>query len=78
MENNSNLQKLCQSYGFDMSQFTGVFVIHDPTSCPNCGLGASGLRDILINFGLRNMGDDTVRVQSWCKNCRNNSRRGRK
>lgn len=78
MKNNSELQKLCQSYGFDMSQFPGVFVIQDPTSCPNCGLSATGLRDILINFGLRNMRDTTVRVQSWCKNCRSYSRRGQK
>lgn len=78
IENNSELQNFCQSYGFDMSQFTGVFEIQDPTSCPSCGLNASGLRDILINFGLRNMMDATVRVQSWCKNCRNYSKRGQK
>ena len=78
IENNSELHHLCQSYGFDMSQFTGVFVIQDPTSCPRCELGASGLRNILINFGLQNMRDGTVRVQSWCKNCRNYSRRGQK
>ena len=55
-----------------------MFEIQDPTSCPSCGLNACGLRDILINFGLRNMMDATVRVQSWCKNCRNYSKRGQK
>lgn len=78
IENNSQLQQLCQDMGFDISQFTGMFLIQDPTSCPNCELGAGGLHDILTNFGLRNMGDGTIRVQSWCRNCRNYSRRGRK
>ena len=78
IENNPQLQQLCQDMGFDISQFTGMFVIQDPTSCPNCELGAGGLQDILTNFGLRNMGNETVRVQSWCRNCRNYSRRGRK
>ncbi len=78
IENNPELQMIYQSYGFDMSSFTGVFAIQDPTSCPSCNLKACGLRDILINFGLRNMKYATVRVQSWCRNCRNYSRRGRK
>jgi hypothetical protein len=78
IENNVELRNICQSYGFNMSQFTGMFVIQDPTSCPSCGLDAKGLQDILINFGLRNMRNETVRVQSWCRNCRNYSRRGQK
>jgi len=78
IENNLKLQQLCQDMGFDISQFTGIFVVQDPTSCPSCALGSSGLHDILTNFGLRNMEDGTVRVQSWCRNCRNYSRRGQK
>lgn len=78
IDNNSNLQQFCQEMGFDVSPFTGTFIIQDPTICPNCELGADGLNNILANFGLRNMGDGTVRVQSWCRNCRNYSRRGRK
>jgi len=78
IENNSNLTKYCETIGFDITNFFGVFVIEDPTSCPNCGLFASNIDNILKNFGLRNMGDGTVRVQSWCRNCRNYSRRGRK
>jgi len=78
IENNTQLQQFCQDLGFDISQFTGMFVLQDPTSCPNCELDASGLDSILTNFGLRNMGDGSVRVQSWCRNCRNYSRRGRK
>ena len=61
IENNSRLQHLCQDIGFDLSQFSGIFVIQDPTSCPNCGLSAGGLHDILKIFGLRNMEDKTVR-----------------
>ena len=76
--NNPQLQQLCKNMGLDISQFTGIFVIQDPTSCPNCELTAGGLHDILTNFGLRNMGGGAVRVQSWCRNCRNYSRRGKK
>ncbi|AFS80041.1 hypothetical protein NKOR_00615 [Candidatus Nitrosopumilus koreensis AR1] len=78
IQNNPQLQQLCQYLGFDISQYAGVFVIQDPTSCPNCGLGGEGLQEILSKFGLRNMGNGTVRVQSWCRNCRNYSRRGKK
>jgi hypothetical protein len=56
-------------------QFTKNFVISDQTSCPNCKLTVNGFDSIFINFGLRNMGNGSVRVQSWCKSCRNYSRR---
>ena len=49
--------------------------ILDQTTCPNCKLSVSGFASIFVNFGLRNMGDGSVRVQSWCKNCRNYSGR---
>ena len=78
IDNNPQLHQFCEDIGTDISQFIGTFVIQDPTNCPNCKLGAGGLHDILTTFGLRNMGDGTVRVQSWCRNCRNYSRRGRK
>ncbi|PJC50949.1 MAG: hypothetical protein CO032_02135 [Nitrosopumilales archaeon CG_4_9_14_0_2_um_filter_34_16] len=78
IKNNPELQQLCFDIGYDISQFTGIFMIQDPTTCPNCKLGASGIKNILTNFGLRNMGDGSVRVQSWCRNCRNYSRRGNK
>jgi len=78
IKNNSKFHKLSNELNFDLSQFTGEFILHDPTSCPNCGLDAKGLDDIISNFGLRNMDDGSVRVQSWCRNCRNFSRRGRK
>ncbi len=78
IENNPKLHKFSDESNLDLSHFTGAFTIHDPTSCPNCELGAKGLDDIVTNFGLRNMIDGSVRVQSWCRNCRNFSRRGRK
>jgi hypothetical protein len=64
-------------FTFDLSQFTGIFAITDPTTCPHCNLCSVGLDSILVNFGLRNMGNGTVRVQSWCRNCRDNSRRSK-
>jgi len=45
-------------------------VIRDPTSCPNCGLEASGHSEIVERFGLRLMEDGVTRVQSWCRECR--------
>lgn len=58
-------QSLARSSGF-----RGKFVIKDPTFCPNCNLEASGYSEIVEKFGLRDMGDGTIRVQSWCKDCR--------
>lgn len=78
IEGNVELQKICKDGGWDIAQFTGIFIIQDPTNCPNCRLDAKGLYDILTNFGFRNMGDGSVRVQSWCRNCRNYSRNGQK
>ncbi len=38
----------------------------EPTrQCPKCGKMKP-----LSEFGFRNMGDGTVRNQSWCINCR--------
>lgn len=38
----------------------------EPTKpCPNCGEEKP-----YSDFGWRNMGNDTVRPQSWCKDCR--------
>jgi len=78
IENNPKLQEFSDESNFDLSQFTGDFVIQDPTNCPNCGLTALGFDKIMSKFGLRNMCDGTVRVQSWCRNCRDYSRRGQK
>jgi superfamily II helicase len=33
--------------------------------CPHCGQEKP-----LDDFGLRNMGNDKIRNQSWCKDCR--------
>lgn len=49
--------------------------IKDDTSCPHCNTFVNGLDQTLQYFGLRNMGDGTTRVQSWCKKCRNQSRK---
>lgn len=38
----------------------------EPTRmCPHCGREKP-----LSDFGYRNMGNDTIRNQSWCKDCR--------
>lgn len=47
-----------------------IEIINDPTSCPHCGKNAEGRSSIETEFGLRNMGNATIRVQSWCKECR--------
>jgi hypothetical protein len=53
-----------------------IFVKADSTTCPNCTKMAVSYDEILCDFGLRNMGDGTIRVQSWCKECRKNSAKG--
>lgn len=45
-------------------------VIKDVTTCPHCGITASGEPSIQSVFGFRNMGDGTIRSQSWCRECR--------
>jgi hypothetical protein len=74
IKHNSELQNCWKKIDLDVSKFTGNFIIVDSTTCPNCKLFANGFDSIFINFGLRNMGNGSVRVQSWCKNCRNYSR----
>ena len=49
--------------------------IKDSTSCPHCEKTALGIDSIVRDFGLRNMSDGVTRVQSWCKDCRNESNR---
>jgi len=48
-------------------------LIPNTTACPHCHKTSVGLDIIFKKFGLRNMGDGTTRVQSWCKECRNKS-----
>ncbi|MCH8915830.1 MAG: hypothetical protein IIA82_08325 [Thaumarchaeota archaeon] len=62
---------------FVANQFPGVWLIDIPHTCPNCGLVAEDIIQIFLKFGLRNMGDGTVRQQSWCYECRKFTRRGK-
>ena len=42
-----------------------------PWKCPNCKMNSvSTISELIKNFGLRTMGNGTVRNQSWCKECR--------
>ena len=42
-----------------------------PWECPNCKMNsASTISELIKNFGLRTMGNGTVRNQSWCRACR--------
>lgn len=41
--------------------------------CPNCGKIAHGEEEIEELFGYRNMGDEKIIPQSWCKECRSDS-----
>jgi len=50
-----------------------IHTINEPTSCPHCFKTAIGVDSIIRDFGLRNMGDGTTRVQSWCRKCRKES-----
>ena len=54
-----------------------------PTSCPPCGKKASGIDSIQSTFGFRKMKSKlwheeyVIRVQSWCRECRKKSIRGK-
>lgn len=52
-----------------------TLITAEQTSCPHCNASADGFAQVQQIFGLRNMGDGTIRVQSWCKRCRNESRK---
>ena len=52
-----NETPIIQSIGYNGSEHTIIF--------PNCGEEKP-----LSAFGYRNMGDGTIRNQSWCKACR--------
>lgn len=56
-KNDNNKRPIIQSSGYNGSEPTRV--------CPHCGQEKP-----LSAFGFRNMGDDTIRNQSWCKDCR--------
>jgi len=45
---------------------------HDHATCPNCGKKANNEKEVKEKFGLRNMGDGIIYVQSWCRKCRSN------
>lgn len=48
---------IIQTTGYNGSEPTRI--------CPNCGIEKP-----ISDFGYRNMGGGTIRVQSWCKKCR--------
>lgn len=73
--NSPTLRLMLSNLGYDLNKFRGKFIIKNPAQCPNCFTSAAGINSILKNFGLRNMGDGTVKVQSWCRDCRNKTRR---
>lgn len=44
--------------------------INLPHTCPSCGKTAKTTAELLEYFGLRQMDANTIRSQSWCKECR--------
>ena len=57
MKVNNDMNPIIQASGYNGSQPTRI--------CPHCGEEKP-----LSDFGYRNMGDGTIRNQSWCKECR--------
>ena len=51
----------------------GNISMTDSALCPHCFKNAIGIEATIKFFGLRNMSDGVTRVQSWCKDCRNQS-----
>ncbi len=56
-ENTNGPKVIIQASGYDGSE--------PVRTCPNCGETKP-----LSEFGYRNMGNDEIRNQSWCKKCR--------
>ena len=45
----------------------------DYALCPRCYVEAKGTKKVIEFFGLRNMGNGIIRVQSHCRECRKES-----
>ena len=61
--------KNCMS-DLGLNNFNGIFLIRDFAFCPHCRISVNGIIPILQYFGLRNMENGIVKVQSWCIKCR--------
>ena len=68
----TRLRQFKQSlYDVTVSYMNDQFKIILPWRCPNCNITRANTREELEEkFGLRKMGDGTVRNQSWCRGCR--------
>jgi hypothetical protein len=56
-DNPNSVSPIIQASGYDEGELTRV--------CPHCGEEKP-----MSEFGLRDMGNGTIRNQSWCKDCR--------
>ena len=54
----------------DQIQHGAKYHIAVPATCPHCENVAWTLDEVVAVFGLRKMNDDSIRNQSWCKDCR--------
>ena len=63
------LEDITKYYTNEIMSATGKIQL--PYTCPNCKkVTAVTYQELEENFGLRNMGDNSVRNQSWCRDCR--------
>jgi hypothetical protein len=44
-----------------------------PHKCPKCGKEAKTYQELDEKFGFRNMNKNSMRNQSWCRECRKKS-----
>ncbi|MDQ7083629.1 MAG: hypothetical protein Q9M36_01270 [Sulfurovum sp.] len=44
-----------------------------PHKCPQCGKEAITYQEVDEKFGFRNMDKESMRNQSWCRDCRKKS-----
>ncbi len=49
-----------------------------PHICPQCGKKAETYQELEKRFGFRNMNGNSMRNQSWCRECRKNQSKNKK